>query len=184
MKPFVGRTDAELVLHRKKWADYHRLKARPNKACCKCGVILENTDKFFAVGNGSRLSSTCKRCQAGINSKRMASVPMHGPCLACGEKCQLVVQRRASTLAGREVRLCRRCSGILYYGQRDPSALRNLGDFALWMAANVSGNEGLRLLARDRVMLNGYMPDRKAIPDEPASMAPEDAALFGTSEPE
>ncbi len=93
---------------RQKWADYCRIRLRPNKICVKCQNTLPNDRAHFSINSTGRLTSTCHHC-AEAEKRHAALVAKAGPernfCPICETFDDLVLDHQAP----RPVRLCRPC---------------------------------------------------------------------------
>ncbi len=104
---FNGKTEQEAQLVRNKWADYCRMRMRPDKECIRCKKILPNTRENFSSPSG-HVRRVCRECQAShtsVAAKRSMAGPKHADCPMCEELSALVLDWKAPG----PVRVCRRC---------------------------------------------------------------------------
>ena len=85
----------------RKWADYMRLRRRPEKACWSCSNVYHNTLEHFTAGVRGRVGVRCHACVAANPVPTRAK----SPCPCCGELTRLVLDRHAPSA----VFVCRVC---------------------------------------------------------------------------
>lgn len=85
----------------RKWADYMRLRRRPEKACWGCEKVFPNTLEHFAAGARGRVGVRCHACVAA----NPAPTRVKASCPCCGVFTRLVVDRHAPA----PVMVCRSC---------------------------------------------------------------------------
>jgi hypothetical protein len=85
----------------RQWADYMRMRRRPQKACWSCQNVFPNTLEHFAAGKGGRVGVRCRKCVAA--NPVPTRVKQNCPC--CGAFTRLVRDRHAPA----PVMLCSTC---------------------------------------------------------------------------
>lgn len=84
------------------WADYTRLRRKPDKMCVSCRQVFPNDQAHFYVGPKGFITAHCLDCAAGPSAPVLEMCQM---CQMCGRKAILVRDTAAPIL----VRVCRRC---------------------------------------------------------------------------
>ena len=96
----------EILKKQQEWADYVRLRLRPEKQCPKCKKTFPNDREHFATNLSGRLLSTCLTCAP---QKLKAGLKLKEICPCCENKTNLVTDRNAPA----PVQLCRACLALI-----------------------------------------------------------------------
>jgi hypothetical protein len=87
----------------RKWADYMRLRRRPEKVCWTCHQIFPNTLEYFVSGVRGRVGVRCHSCVAA----NPVPTRVKQPCPCCNEFTRLVRDRHAPSQQA--IFLCTTC---------------------------------------------------------------------------
>jgi hypothetical protein len=121
-KLFTAATLQQKIAHRRKWADYTRVRRKPTKTCRGCGQTHPNDGAHFTRGQTGWLTSLCLACSAP--EPEPPAEP--APCMICNTTQPLVRDRQAP----HPTYLCRRCLAAVNM-LKDPGVISRLYDYAI-----------------------------------------------------
>ena len=95
-----GAAPAEILAHKRKWADKTRLGRMPYKRCHDCGLEKPNTEQFFPLAGPRRnhIGVFCRDCVIRMEQEKIPQ-----PCPICAQVAVLKVVDKHRT------RMCTRC---------------------------------------------------------------------------
>lgn len=154
-KKYVVENVTQVKHSRQKWADYHRLRARPKKVCTRCLIEKPNNKEHFHLGVRGRITGTCLMC---LPLARRNEPSIRAKCPICDEVDTLVRDLRCPPTT-HTIRMCRSCLVCVHALTRDAQRHKNLLAYAKW-CMDYRGRVGSQplLVARPEVQMPVEVP--------------------------